>query len=943
LLQSENIYGRHKEIFTIKNFEIIRPGVVEEFAVTDVTFDGFNLSWNVPHGFDFGSMPHENTATEPKLIYQIEVEPVFQFENEADDTKDEQEIPSRMLFSTRSHSLRVKEGILPNTEYRIRIRSQTVDSKNDTFWSPWLMNKTVTASAVPFRSPTVHQTFHSVVYGDKKRNVTIYWQPLRHWETNGPGFFYEVKVEAAPSIWMLSRSSQQSVEHDLVGLSFTKRVPSYTDSSVVLVGLHAETSYRITVFSANDKGSSSTNRSILTYSSSLVVATESNANGLSVLLEEADQMSFSLSSEQQQPSDEVSSLDSVKPISVEVFFYGRSEYEVRWNHPRRLHSGHCESYTISWCPNDRLDEENGCTGVMRTQVFPANGSLTADTIDMITQVNVSDNRHYQFGVSSNFRIYPPSMSPQRLTSYPYVIDGLLLSSGLSWASCVIPINIKKLEKIHAFHAKAVNHTAIKLSWKLPCQGLQSVITKYEISYCETNMNHTCQMLNNSAAFEIQIEVLGGNHRQLIIYDLKPETLYRFVIRAWTTETPGEESEVIVEMTSSVPSSVMILLLEVVFVMICVLLTCVIMNIGWKKYRKFQDEIRVPIELPGKFANPSVKLSELNRNHFNNRSHENDDEDQNNSLPLKIHDGMITVTTDSDSMDGMIFSASRLDKNMFHTDSGQGTDSSSESSDHLVSQSDRRQGLDALDFSGSSFPDEQETSFVSSIEAQQYPTLPKFSNPSRSSRKEYTGLSDNKDYGTSDISFPATKLLMKNGGNLGTNNRVRSSPTSGYIAHKDMMLANSKTTFPAPSKRESKENSFSDHHITANNRMVIPLTSSQPPSNGIISISNERGGQSKLNPISVTSSSLSTDNSHLSHSLHGHPTPVSVTSTLTGRSIVSPTGTSSPLESLPFSSPSTSSSNSTSNNSNNHFDKNASFYKGSNGYVFLPSQVPLTRI
>lgn len=913
VLHTSNLHGKKTEHFSINHFEIIKPGEVEDFFVSNVTFDGFNISWKVPHAFDFGSHLETDTSI-PKLIYQVEVEPVFRSLDEDED--DEQEVPSRLVLQTQNHSLMVHEGILPNTEYRIKIRSKTQEAKNDTFWSVWLTNKALTKPAAPFRSPVIHQTFHSVVYGDKKRNITVYWKPLSHWERNGPGFYYGLEVEAAPSVWMLQKSSQGN---DVSSVLFTRKVESYKESSFVLSGLSTELSYKITAFSANDYGSTTSIRSTHTNGSTLLIARESDSG--SVSLEAEGQMSDYYSGHQKE-SDQISSLESIKPIGVEVFFYGSSRYEVRWNHPRRLHSGHCESYTISWCPNDRLDDDYLCSGALKTEVVPANRTLTAHTIDMIEEeVNVTDkhssnrNRHYQFGVSTNYRAFP-SIS-QRLTRSP-VTDGLLLSSGLSWTSCVIPIGIKKLEKIHAFQARSVNHTAIKLSWQLPCQGLQSVISKYEVSFCETNMNHTCQVLNNLSSEMNRTELQGGTHRQVVISDLKPETAYRFVLRAWTTDTPGEESEAVVESTQSLPTSLILWLIKIACIVVCILVTHAIIVFAWKRYRKFQDEIRVPIELPGKFAHPTVKLTELNQ--FN-RSHEDDDDDENNSLALKMNDGMITVTTDSDSMDGMVFSASRMDKPMFHTDSGQGTDSSSESSEHLVNHTNH--GLEDMDFSGSSLPDEQETSFVSSIVVSSIDR--NHHNYSNQSSKYSTEMGDN-DYAASDIAFPT--MIMKDANSI-TKNGHRPS----YVSHKDLLLQNSR----ASSNRESRENSFSEHHPMIENPVVIPdvmttATSSAItpfyPSNAIMSSQRPVQNKPNINPISVPSSS-----SINKHNIYRHQPLISTLSS-TGGSIVSSTGTLSP-ESLPFSSSSSSSSNDA--------EKHASFIKGSNGYVFLPSQLPLTRI
>lgn len=134
-----------------------------------------------------------------------------------------------------------------------------------------------------------------------------------------------------------------------------------------------------------------------------------------------------------------------RPSSVEAFFMGRGKgYEIRWS-PIPSSAGRKVNYTVSWCPAVQPSHEK-CTGPMRSLQFPDSGSS-----DMAIGLNLTEGVNYHFAVSAH--------------------DAQAASS-LTWASCVVPLGLKKMDKIQKVNLSPRNATSLLLTWKLPCVGLK---------------------------------------------------------------------------------------------------------------------------------------------------------------------------------------------------------------------------------------------------------------------------------------------------------------------------------------------------------------------------------------------------------------------------------------------------------------------------------------
>lgn len=276
----------------------------------------------------------------------------------------------------------------------------------------------------------------------------------------------------------------------------------------------------------------------------------------------------------------LSDTESHHPLEVGAFSVEKNQFEVQWTQLESRREP-VNSYTVSWCTYNaqRPGGNLKCTGAINSTTVPHLMNYTGQRGVSIETIPLEAG--YQFGVSVNFADN---------TSAP-----------VKWADCVLPINVKKPDKVHAVHAKALNSTTIKVSWKLNCDSLRSVISKFDVSYCPATAILLDANITKCDSEPNVVEVFGGSSEEVIISGLKPRTPYRLVLRSWTETTAGDDSDVMVEFTLKEDLPLWIITLTFLAVLTVVLLIVGLLTWAVNQYRKMREEMKVPIQLPGRLA------------------------------------------------------------------------------------------------------------------------------------------------------------------------------------------------------------------------------------------------------------------------------------------------------------------------------------------------------
>jgi hypothetical protein len=213
-----------------------------------------------------------------------------------------------------------------------------------------------------------------------------------------------------------------------------------------------------------------------------------------------------------------------KPMDLTVSYLGDGKYELKWKHSR---PSQVKQFNVYWCPNV-LPRPFPCLGVLNSKsVLNRDLSENANHNFSYLLENLDDKLNYQFSIAAE--------SP---TS----------SSGISWASCIIPKQIEKLDKINDFRAVAISPYAIEISWKLQCSAMSELIEKFEIAYCDVLDNDM-----NKCESHHKLVVDGGDQERAKLKSLQPNTLYRVSIRALIGAKASEENSAIVRTFDGPPA------------------------------------------------------------------------------------------------------------------------------------------------------------------------------------------------------------------------------------------------------------------------------------------------------------------------------------------------------------------------------------------------------
>lgn len=425
---------------------------------------------------------------------------------------------------------------------------------------PSLLSSHLSAPPAP---PRLHMVYESIRSDQARRSIVLYWDPLNSTEAYGPGFHYIIDYAPTFTPDFQSRDARHLQPHPRA------------DSLVLRPTQGALSSLHTITDPVVEMKIDQLTRSFYT------IDLLSSSTAYLFKIYSANQVNRS--SEYSHIVIQKENLLPPRPVSVEAFYYVHLKYEIRWSPPIELNGGlNIVSYVLSWCYSSKPIFEK-CTEPLKSAEVPAN--VTAFTL------KVSQEGNHNFAVTAKY------------SNGQY--------SPLSWASCIVPIGLKKLEKVPRVYAKAINSTAINVTWKVTCVALSSVITKFELTHCKwSTSNSSC--IGSKAS----ISIANSTAREYIINNLDPSTMYRFQLTAWTENTAGDESDLFFESTSSPPVSIWFFVLITLLALSCLAIASCILKCLYSRYKFIFLSWKTQIELPSEIQ---VRTFDCDANSSSNMS------------------------------------------------------------------------------------------------------------------------------------------------------------------------------------------------------------------------------------------------------------------------------------------------------------------------------------
>ena len=372
-------------------------------------------------------------------------------------------------------------------------------------------------------------TFDSIQTGKGRRSVTLYWTPVprKYSNTVNQEKFHYV-IEATPT--HVSRFRRDTVSQERFRRDTVNgrlQIVKSDESHLTFPDLSVMSAYNFRIYSANDHGRS--------------------LNFTEITIDKEGAL-------------------PPKPKHFQALSYGKGRYELRWEGIPNI-----DHYVVSWCLAGKAGTTE-CAGEMESEVVPQQHEGLPKTLSNLTGVD------YNFGVSS---VVAVKNEQSRHT---------FVSSGIAWASCVVPMGATKPSKL-PFSLASIGTDSLQLQWKLSCPGLHVVISRFEIIYCRlTSKNGSCGeekriLVNNSRAEGYK---LNGLH---------PDSFYRVTMRMWNDNTAGEESDHL-EARTGIETD---LTFPIIFGALALILTSLMIAVCRKlflKVKKDFKEMKQPVQLPG---------------------------------------------------------------------------------------------------------------------------------------------------------------------------------------------------------------------------------------------------------------------------------------------------------------------------------------------------------
>lgn len=220
-LFASNEFGNLTQSFKINHYQIIKPAEPQNFSVTFHNSTSVMLSWIHPKGLQY------ERPILSDLRYQLTIL------RNSNKSKPNITIIDDIYDVDHYHV----SNLIPNTQYKIKLRCRMKGSIGDQFWSPFSVIDIKTEPDIPFFSPSIEaNSFYNVITDNGSRDVTIFSNPVDVIHHNAHDFKYKILLTK------LDDSSVQSLNYD------------YNTFKYKFSNLLCNTSYKFEIRSQNAKG-----------------------------------------------------------------------------------------------------------------------------------------------------------------------------------------------------------------------------------------------------------------------------------------------------------------------------------------------------------------------------------------------------------------------------------------------------------------------------------------------------------------------------------------------------------------------------------------------------------------------------------------------------------------------------------------------------------------
>ncbi|CAG0885803.1 unnamed protein product [Cyprideis torosa] len=448
----KNALGNYTNDSILRVDQNVRPAPPKNVSLVAVSPSELNLTWSIPRILMAHQLPVETlvvlsneyasageeeasyTLSQPALIvcfdsglccYRTFVFFIILHIDLSMEFR-EQWIPASAAIDG-SFELIFKDLKFPFTMYTVslRFRSSAVSLDdprvNDLISEPVVVSAT-TLPIPPARPPSVDPSaVEEEIREFDRRDVRIYWNPLKRQEYSGADFGYEIEVDPSGS-----------QEDSVLAMADTGR------SSAFLSSLRQDQEYKVKIWSRNREGKSSSHSTIRIPRHSELLPN----------LQSHQLYHHRRSNEEDRTPKHFTSILYADPPG---------KYELAWaTEP----SSQADGATIFWCTlsdsSDLAKARHGCQNGSMSWVH-VNGTETSYVLYL------PPNQNLKFAIAST--------------------NEGTATSGLTWAGCTVEYN-QVVSQLKDVILRSVTATSVSLSWALECSNRAGFVTGFIVHVCE---------------------------------------------------------------------------------------------------------------------------------------------------------------------------------------------------------------------------------------------------------------------------------------------------------------------------------------------------------------------------------------------------------------------------------------------------------------------------
>lgn len=331
-----NQLGTYRQMFHIDHYSIIKPNIPMNFSATQVTTNNISLSWKAPEYTEYDENLLENIIYEIQYFRQRINDRVF--------------INSFIIDGIHKQEI-VLTNLIPFSDYLIRIRCKTRQSKSDEYWSDFSSILLTTKPDIPYLAPIlIPESFETVKNSEELRNITLFWKSIPNEFRNGKDFYYSIEYK-------INAKQNQELISDLKSYKNKSEKAFFTFKN-----LNSSIAYVFKIYGVNAQGVSN--------------------NYSELIIEKKD-------------------IIPNKPSHIDVYSYGNGRYEIQWDRPiDNSLSDQILNYTVFWCQNLK-PRPFICEEVI-------DWKQTNNTSMLLSLPDIQNN--YEFAVSANTMTTSSGMS-----------------------------------------------------------------------------------------------------------------------------------------------------------------------------------------------------------------------------------------------------------------------------------------------------------------------------------------------------------------------------------------------------------------------------------------------------------------------------------------------------------------------------------------------------